>query len=75
MCIFIHTLANYYTFGFIFGYVASFLLLAAIAHLILMPFGYGYVGSELMIAYATWCTIDQWDAVLDHYNKGLDKYN
>ena len=67
-------LSNYYTFGFIVGYTGAWLLLVAIAHLILMPFGYGYVGSELMGAYCLWSTIRQWDIVLDEYRKGVSLY-
>ena len=69
------TLNNYYTVGFVVGYAGAWALLVAIAHLILMPFGYGYVGSELMGAYCLWCTIRQWDEVLDEYRKGVAPYN
>lgn len=60
-----------YTIGFALGYAGACLILAVISHLILMPFGYGYIGSELMTAYCVWTTVLNWEVVVDAYNNQM----
>jgi len=66
---------NQYTFGFAFGFLFAGFLVTAIAWLMLMPFGYGYISAELMAAYLTWTTIRNWDTVvIPTYLEGLKEY-
>jgi len=61
------------TLGYIFGFSVSFLIVVALGWLFLMPFGYGYIGAELLSAYTAWCVIHGWDNVIAHYQASLDE--
>lgn len=68
------TARNQAILGFTVGYLGAALLLMLAAYLVLMPFGYGYIGAELAAAYYAWCTIQQWDAVNDRLTNMLEQY-
>ena len=61
--------------GFTIGYFGFFAIVAAVAYLVLMPFGYGYVGAELVGAYSAWCTINQWETVNQSLAEYLELHN
>lgn len=54
---------SYAIFCFAVGYSVVFLAFGALGFAILMPFGYGYIGAELGLAYMAWATILRWDYV------------
>ena len=60
--------------GFCVGYFGAAMIPVVIAYLLLMPFGYGYVGAELVAAYFVWTTINQWEMVNLHLSEMLDKH-
>ena len=63
-----------YTIGYTFGFGMSILIVVALGWLLLMPFGYGYIGAELLAAYTAWSVIHGWDRVIAHYQSGLDEF-
>lgn len=68
------TARNQAILGFTVGYLGAALLLMLAAYLVLMPFGYGYIGAELAAAYYAWCTIQQWEMVNDRLTNMLEQY-
>ena len=62
-----------YTLGFTIGYGGSAMLLIALITLVFMPFGYGYIGTELGTAYVAWTTAYNWDNVVAAYEANLPR--
>lgn len=61
-------------FAYAAGYSVTWLFATAIGYLVLMPFGYGYIGAELVFAYMAWATIYRWELVQLHLASYLDAY-
>ena len=62
-----------YTLGFTIGYGGSMLLFIALITLVFMPFGYGYIGTELASAYMAWTTAYNWETVVATYQANLPR--
>jgi len=67
-----NTMRNYAIFGYVVGYLTTASLLCLVSFLVFLPFGIGYIGAELMGAFMTWATIQQWDSLNEHLRQHLE---
>ena len=64
---------NQAIFAFSVGYTLMLAFLTGVAYLILRPFGVGYIGAELMMAYLCFCTVSQWETVNNSLSEMLSQ--
>ena len=66
------TTRNQAIFWMTFGYVLAITVFTALAYLLLMPFGYGYLGAELCTGYLLWSTAYRWDHINEQFAARLE---
>jgi hypothetical protein len=65
-------LRNYAIAGYVVGFTFSVAVFCAIAYLVFMPFGIGYIGAELAFGYAAWGTAYRWELLNAHLQAHLE---
>ena len=65
-------LRNYAIFGYVIGFTFTVTVFCAIAYLVFMPFGIGYIGAELTAAFFAWCTAYRWELLNEHLQAHLE---
>ena len=61
--------------GFTVGSLGMAALMAGICYLVLMPFGYGYVGAELAAGWYAWQTAYRWEFINAYLAEMLEAYD